>query len=55
MKPYLLGYGVFHFVDGLVSCPPFHVYFECITLLSFHGCVVSRGRLAYLAICLVHS
>jgi len=22
MKPYLLGQGVFHFVDGLVSCPP---------------------------------
>jgi len=25
MKPYLLGQGVFHFVDGLVSCPPSHV------------------------------
>jgi hypothetical protein len=25
MKPYLLGQGVFHFVDGSVSCPPFHV------------------------------
>jgi hypothetical protein len=22
MKPYLIGHGVFHFVDGLVSCPP---------------------------------
>jgi hypothetical protein len=25
IKPYLLGQGVFHFVDGLVSCPPSHV------------------------------
>jgi len=25
MKPYLLGQDVFHFVDGLVSCPPSHV------------------------------
>jgi len=25
MKPYLLDQGVFHFVDGLVSCPPSHV------------------------------
>jgi hypothetical protein len=24
-KPYLLGQGVFHFIDGLVSCPPSHV------------------------------
>jgi len=26
MKPYLLGQGVFHFVDGLVSCPPSHIF-----------------------------
>jgi hypothetical protein len=26
MKPYFLGQGVFHFVDGSVSCPPSHVY-----------------------------
>jgi hypothetical protein len=26
MKPYLLGQGVFHFIDGLVSCPPSHVF-----------------------------
>jgi hypothetical protein len=25
MKPYLLGQGVFHFADGLVSCPPSRV------------------------------
>jgi len=25
MKPYLLGQGVFHFLDGSVSCPPSHV------------------------------
>ena len=25
MKPYLLGQGVFHFVDGSISCPPSHV------------------------------
>jgi hypothetical protein len=25
MKLYLLGQGVFHFVDGLVSCPSSHV------------------------------
>jgi hypothetical protein len=25
MKPYLLGQGVFHFVDGSVPCPPFQV------------------------------
>jgi hypothetical protein len=25
MKPYFLGQGVFHFADGLVSCPPSHV------------------------------
>ena len=25
MKSYLLGQGVFHFVDGLVPCPPSHV------------------------------
>jgi hypothetical protein len=25
MKPYLLGQGVFHFVDGSMSCPPSHV------------------------------
>jgi len=26
MKPYLLGQGVFHFVDGSMSCPPSHVF-----------------------------
>jgi len=26
MKPYLLGQGVFHFVNGLVSCPPSHIF-----------------------------
>jgi hypothetical protein len=26
MKPYLLSQGVFHFVDGLVSCPPSHIF-----------------------------
>jgi hypothetical protein len=26
MKPYLLGQGVFHFVDGLVPCPPSHIF-----------------------------
>ena len=25
MKSYLLGQGIFHFVDGLMSCPPSHV------------------------------
>jgi hypothetical protein len=25
MKPYLLGQGIFHFVDGSVSCPPSYV------------------------------
>jgi hypothetical protein len=25
MKPYLLGQGVFYFVNGLVPCPPSHV------------------------------
>jgi hypothetical protein len=25
MKPYLLGQGVFHFVDGSLSCPPSHM------------------------------
>ena len=25
IKPYLLGQGVLHFIDGLVSCPPSHV------------------------------
>jgi hypothetical protein len=25
MKSYLLGQGVFHFVDGSMSCPPSHV------------------------------
>jgi hypothetical protein len=25
MKSYLIGQGVFHFIDGLVSCPPSHV------------------------------
>jgi hypothetical protein len=28
MKPYLLGQGVFHFVDGLVSCPPFYIFYS---------------------------
>ena len=27
MKPYLLDQGVFHFVDGSVSCPPSHVFY----------------------------
>jgi len=26
MKPYLLGQGVFHFVDGSVPCPPFYIF-----------------------------
>jgi hypothetical protein len=26
MKPHLLGQGVFHFVDGLVSCPSSHIF-----------------------------
>jgi hypothetical protein len=26
MKPYLLGQGVFHFVDGSVSCPLSHIF-----------------------------
>ena len=26
MKPYLLGQGVFHFVDGSVSCPPSYIF-----------------------------
>jgi len=26
MKPYLLSQGVFHFIDGFMSCPPSHVY-----------------------------
>jgi len=26
MKPYLLGQGVFHFVDGSVPCPPSHIF-----------------------------
>ena len=26
MKPYLLGQGVFHFIDGLVPCPPSHIF-----------------------------
>jgi len=26
MKPYLFGQGVFHFVDGSVSCPPSHIF-----------------------------
>jgi len=26
MKPYLLGQGVFHFIDGSVSCPPSHIF-----------------------------
>ena len=26
MKPYLFCQGVFHFVDGSVSCPPSHVF-----------------------------
>ena len=26
MKPYLFGQGVFHFIDGFMSCPPSHVY-----------------------------
>jgi hypothetical protein len=26
MKPYLLGQGVFHFVDGSMSCPPSHIF-----------------------------
>jgi len=26
-------------------------YFECITLLSFRGCVASHGRLSYLILC----
>jgi len=25
MKPYLLGQGVFHFVDGSLLCPPSHM------------------------------
>jgi len=25
-KPYLLGQGVFHFVDGSVPCPPSHIF-----------------------------
>ena len=31
MKPYLLGQGVYHFVDGSVSCPPSHT-FDCRSL-----------------------
>jgi hypothetical protein len=26
MKPYLLGQGVFHFIDGSVPCPPSHIF-----------------------------
>jgi len=26
MKPYLIGQGVFHFVNGLVSCPPSYIF-----------------------------
>jgi len=26
MKPYLLGQGVFHFVDGSMLCPPSHIF-----------------------------
>jgi len=25
MKPYLLGQGVFHYVDGFLPCPPPHI------------------------------
>jgi len=25
MKPYFLGQGIFHFVDGLLTCPSPHV------------------------------
>ena len=25
MKPYLLGYDIFHFVDSSLTCPPYHI------------------------------
>jgi len=28
MKPYLFGQSVFHFVDGLVSCPPSYIFYS---------------------------
>jgi len=28
MKPYLLGQSVFHFVNGSMSCPPSHVFYN---------------------------
>jgi len=34
MKPYLLGQGVFHFVDGLVSCHPSHIFYSFIGFSS---------------------
>ena len=78
MKPYLLGQGVFHFVDGLVSCPPSlisncsvdssstispsflrwkqHDQLILSSLLSsLCGCIASRSRLSYLAMCLANS
>jgi hypothetical protein len=30
MKPYLLGQGVFHFVDGSVLCPPSHIFYSSV-------------------------
>jgi hypothetical protein len=34
MKPYLLGQGVFHFVDGLVPCHPSHIFYSFIGFSS---------------------
>jgi hypothetical protein len=28
MKTYLLSQGVFHFIDGSVSCPPSHIFYS---------------------------
>jgi hypothetical protein len=30
MKPYLLGQGVFHFVDGSMPCPPSHIFYNSV-------------------------
>jgi hypothetical protein len=64
MKPYLLGQGVFHFVDGFVPCPPSHIFdssagSSSTTSLSFlrwkqHNQLILSALLSSLSVDVLH-
>jgi hypothetical protein len=46
MKPYLLGQGVFHFVDSSMPCPPSHIFDSCVDSSSIISNCVGNCPLA---------